>query len=99
VTSELLVPISGEVGVTITFESLFGIWCEPESYVTRFLEISYEIESGVSVWFAWICRVLGELVRSIHDVRSGSLGQIVEFADHGSVVEVQGERRLVEMGM
>ena len=52
--SKLLVPISGEVGIAITFESLFGIWCEPESYVTRFLEISYEIEGGVSMWFAWI---------------------------------------------
>jgi hypothetical protein len=52
--SELLVPKSGEVGVAITFKSLVGIWCEPESYVTSFLEISNEIESGVSMWFAWI---------------------------------------------
>ena len=54
VTSELLVPKSGEVGVAITSESLVGIWCELESYVTSFLEISYEIESGVSMWLAWI---------------------------------------------
>ena len=95
----MLVPISGEVGVAITFEPLFGIRCEPESYVTRFLEVSHEIESGVSMWFAWIGRVLGELVRSIHDVRPGGLGQIVEFADHGLVVVVRRERRPVEMGM
>ncbi len=39
------------------------------------------------------------LVRCIHDVRPGGLSQIVELAYHGSVVEVQGERRLVKMGM
>ncbi len=51
------------------------------------------------MWFAWIQRVLGKLVRRIHDDRPGGLSQIVELAYHGSVVEVQGERRLVKMGM
>jgi hypothetical protein len=38
-------------------------------------------------------------VRCIHYARPGGLSQIVELADHGLVVEVQGERRLVQMGM
>ena len=89
-TSELLIPKSGEVGVAIAFESPVGIWLETDSYVTRFLEISHEIESCVSMWFARVQRVLG---------RPGGLSQIVDLADHGSVVEVQGERRLVKMGV
>ena len=38
-------------------------------------------------------------MRSIHDVRPGGLSQIVEFINHGPVVEIQGERSLVKMGM
>ena len=98
-TSKLLIPKSGEVGVAIAFESLVGIWLEMESNVMRFLEILHKIESCVSMWFARIRRVLGKLVHCIHDVRPDGLSQIVELAYHGSVVEVQGERRLVKMGM
>jgi hypothetical protein len=88
VTSELLVPKSGEVGVAIALESLFGIRSETDSDVARFLEIPHKIESCFSMWFARIQGVLGELMRSIHDVWPGGLGQIVEFTNHGSVVEI-----------
>jgi hypothetical protein len=97
--SKSLIPKSGEVGVAIAFESLVGIWLETDSCVARFLEILHKIKSCISLWFAWIQRVLGELVHCIHDVRPGGRSQIVELADHGSVVEVQGERRLVKMDM
>ena len=98
-TSKLLIPKSGKVGFAIAFEPLVEIWLETDSHVTRFLEISHEIESCICMWFAQIRRVLCELVRHIHDVRPGGLSQIVELANHGLVVEVQGEGRLVKMGM
>jgi hypothetical protein len=36
---------------------------------------------------------------SIYDVWPSGLGQIVEFTNHGSAVEVQRKRRLVKVGM
>jgi hypothetical protein len=38
-------------------------------------------------------------IARIHNVRPGGLSQIVELADHGLVVKVHGERRLVKMSM
>ncbi len=40
-----------------------------------------------------------KLVHGIHDVGLCSLSQIFEFANQGSVVEIQGEFRFIKMGM
>jgi hypothetical protein len=52
VSSKLLVPSSGEVGIAIAIKSFLGVGSETDSNIARFLEVLYEIESYFSMWFA-----------------------------------------------
>ncbi len=97
--SKLLVPSSGEVGVAIAFKTFCTIRLKPGSDVTSLFQITNKIASCFSMWFPRVWRVLCELVRGINDVGLCSLSQIVEFANQGSVVKIQGVFRLIKMSM
>ncbi len=97
--SKLLVPNSGEVGAAIAFKTFCTIRLKTGSDVMSLFQITNEIASCFSMRFPRVQRVLRELVCVIHDVRSCSLSQIIEFANQGSVAEIQGEFRLIKMGM
>ena len=97
---QFFVPSSGEVGIATAIKSFLGIGSERDSNITRFLKVPNKIENcSFSMWFTWIQRVLSQLVRGIHDFRPSGLGQIVEFTNHGSVIEVQCEGRFINMSM
>ena len=46
VSSKLLVPSSGDVGIAIALESFFGFGSETDSDIARFLEVPNKIESA-----------------------------------------------------
>ena len=97
--SELLVPSSGEGGIAIAFKTFCTIRLKTGSDVTSLVQITNEIEICFSMRVPRVWRVLRELLHGIHDVGSCSLSQIVKFANQGSAVEIQGEFRLIKMGM
>jgi hypothetical protein len=49
--------------------------------------------------FPWVRGILGKLLSCIHDVGSGSLSEIIEFANDRMVVEVAIERWCILEGM
>ena len=71
---EALIPVSGEIGITVAFEIFLGIRFEANSQVTCLFQVSYEVQYCFSMRFSRIGRILGNLMGGIHDVRARSLG-------------------------
>ena len=90
--SKRLVPIPGEISITIALKTLLSVGLETNSNVSSLLQIAYQIKHGFSMRFPWVRRVLGELMSCIHDVGSGSLSEIIELADHRTIVEIEIEK-------
>ncbi len=85
-------PVPREISITIAFKSLFLVGLETNSQVTRFLEVSQQVQDCVAMWLPQVSGELGNLVHSIHDIWASGLSQVVQLAHNRAVVEIKIKR-------
>ena len=93
------VPQSQKVGITIAFKTLSGIRLEVQTQLVSFLQVANQIENCLTMCCLWIGWVLDNLMSGIHNVWMSGLGQVVELASHGPIIEVKSKCRFIFKSM
>ena len=90
-------PFAREFGVVVVLKFFRWARLELETQGPSTLEIHCNVKDGFAMLLPWVGAELGTGVYRVHDVRTCSLGKVVEFSNNGAIAEGTIKLRRVQV--